>query len=78
MSLSPTALKIYEELLANQEGVTSTRQDGSRWASVYLDNARPDNVTPRQFAGYLRALEGAGLYRSQEDNFFGDVRLPPE
>jgi hypothetical protein len=52
--------------------------DGQRWASVYLDNARPFGMSPRRFAGHLSALEKAGLYKSQGDNCFGDVRLADE
>lgn len=54
-----------------------TGHDGTQWSQVYLDNARPEGMSARSFAGYLSALERAGLYKSQGDDCFGDVRLTP-
>lgn len=54
-----------------------TRRDGAQWAQVYLDNARPEGMSARSFAGYLSALERAGMYKSQGDDCFGDVKLTP-
>lgn len=57
------------------EGYEDTTEE---WGSVYIDNAKPDDMTGRSFAGVLAALEGKGLYRSQGDDAFGYVRtLPP-
>lgn len=48
--------------------------DGERWGQVYLDNVKTD-LSPRAFAGCLAQLERQGLYKSQGDDCFGDVRL---
>lgn len=49
--------------------------DGTRWGLVYLDNARPDDMSARSFAGYLSALKNAELYHSLNDDCFGLVKL---
>jgi hypothetical protein len=72
-NLSNQAAEILANLRKSVES-TETRADGE-WGSVYLDNARPDGVSNRSFAGYLSALENAGLYESQGDDFFGLVKL---
>jgi DNA-binding transcriptional ArsR family regulator len=74
MTLSPINTAILKDLRESYES-TVTEDDGSRWGSVYLDNARVEGMSPRSFAGHLSALEKAGLYKSQDDNFFGLVRL---
>lgn len=49
--------------------------DGNGFWTVYLDNAKPSGMSPHQFAGYLSALEKAGLYRPVDGYAFGQVRL---
>ena len=70
---------VLEALRANVEGDRQVRADGSVWRQVYLDNASADLVINRSaFAGYLSALQRKGFYVSQEDGFFGDVRIADE
>ena len=45
------------------------------WGMVYLDNARPNDVSPRQFAGYLSVLEQRGLYRTVDNYAWGEVKV---
>lgn len=72
-NLSTASLEI---LAALRKEVESVRGD---FGAVYLDNARPADMTAHQFAGHLSALEAAGLYRPYTDRefrgIFGDVKL---
>ena len=45
------------------------------WGMVYLDNARPNDVSPRQFAAYLSILEQRGLYRVVDNYAWGQVKV---
>jgi hypothetical protein len=65
---------VLEALLAEVESV-STCADGTKWGQVYLDNARPEGISVRSFRSCLAALSAKGLYQSQGDDCFGDVRL---
>ena len=49
--------------------------DDIKWGLVYLDNARPDEMSAHEFAGYLSALERAGYYQPEGDDCFGYVKL---
>ena len=49
--------------------------DGDGWWTVYLDNAKPSEMPPHSFAGYLSALEAGGLYRPVDGYAFGQVKL---
>ena len=72
-AISPAAAEVLKSLRANVE---STRTNAAgKWGQVYLDNAIPDGMSRRSFAGYLSALHEAGLYRSQGDDCFGDVLI---
>ena len=65
------------EVLANlrkHAEFTETSEDGVEWGGVYLANAKPDTMSPHQFAGHLSALEARGLY-AKEDGFFGLVKM---
>lgn len=75
MTLSNEATQVLQALRDTQESVY-TRKD-AEWGSVYLDNAlaRCKGMTRHSFAGYLAALHKAGLYDSQDDGFFGFVKL---
>lgn len=75
MTLSPEATAIYEAMLANDEGTTRTKKDGTKWASVYLDNARPKGMSVTSFRSYLRVLADAGKYEVYDGQHFGWVRL---
>lgn len=67
---------VYEQLLANQEGETSTREDGSVWRWVYLPNVSVKNANKHQIAGALSYLAETGYYRPADwDEFFGEVRV---
>jgi hypothetical protein len=70
MNLTTLESQIYTALCNNTEGCNN---DG--WMTVYLDNARPSDVTARQFASILGSLQKKGLYRSDSDDFFGKVRI---
>ncbi len=67
--------EVLAALRAEVEGFEHTDEV---WGSVYIDNAKPDAMSPRAFAGVLAALERKGLYRSQGDDAFGYVRMPPK
>ena len=75
MKLSPKALEILKALSAHTEGDVREDVSGNKWQYVYLDNARPDGMSAHSFAGYLSALEAAGLYISYGDDCFGQVRI---
>jgi len=49
--------------------------DDIKWGLVYLDNARPDEMSAHEFAGYLSALTNADLYCSLSDDCFGWVKI---
>lgn len=66
---------VLQALRSNTEGLTATNPDGSVFRQVYLDNAIPEGMPRHQFAGFLSALEGQGLYISQEDGAFGMVKV---
>lgn len=72
--LSTTAKLLLVTLRACAEQ-EQERPDGSRWGLVYLDNARPDEMSARAFAGYLSSLKKAELYYSLNDDCFGYVKL---
>jgi hypothetical protein len=72
--LSTTAKLLLVTLRACAEQ-EQERPDGTRWGLVYLDNARPDEMSARAFAGYLSALKNADLYHSLNDDCFGYVKL---
>lgn len=66
------AAAIYEAAQGCLE-TTTTMPDGTKYASVYLDNVRPEGISARQFAGYLSVLARTGLYRHYDDDYgFGD------
>ena len=67
MQIALDALRGYAESSFRKE-------DGSKWASVYLDNAQPDGWSGHKWAGVLGALEKAGYY-SPLDGYFGDVKI---
>lgn len=68
-TLSAQATEILNNLRSYAE---SEVEEG--WFSVYLDNAKPGNITGQQYAGYLSALQQAGFYK-QLNNVFGLVRI---
>lgn len=74
MTLSNEATQILNALRSYGESTTEY-SNGDVWASVYLDNVRPDNMTANQFAGYLSALQSAGFYRPVDGVYFGEVKL---
>jgi len=68
MKLTDLEAKVYSSMLENCE-----YDLGEGWAQIYLDNARPADMSARQFAAILSSLKQKGLYESQGDNFFGLV-----
>jgi len=66
---------IYKQLIDNVEGCCVTRDDGTMWMSVYLDNACPNDMSHHAFAGYLSQLTALGLYKRIHGTAFGDVKL---
>jgi hypothetical protein len=65
---------VLAALRANAES-SFVHSNGGQWAQVYLDNARPTGMTNKSFRSCLAALSRRGLYISQGDDCFGDVRL---
>lgn len=74
MTLSTQANEILNSMRSHGES-TSSYPNGDVWASVYLDNVRPDNISPSQFAGFLSALEKAGVYKPVDGMYWGEVKL---
>jgi hypothetical protein len=74
MTLTNQATEILNALRSYAESTTE-KENGEIWASVYLDNARPNNMTANQFAGYLSALQAAGLYKPVDGYAFGEVKI---
>lgn len=70
-SLTEKEAAILAALRAHVEAFEDTTE---LWGSVYIDNAKPENMPARSFAGVLSALERKGLYRPQGDDAFGYVR----
>lgn len=70
------ASTILESLRKHSE--SQSIESGRAWGMVYLDNARPSTISRHQFAGFLSALEGQGLYRKTSDPMFGEVVLAVE
>jgi len=75
MKISPKAFQVLKALQKHSEGGIREDVSGNKWKDIYLDNARPDGMSPRSFSGYLSALEAAGLYISYGDDCFGQVRI---
>lgn len=71
--LSEGATRVLAALREHVE-YRQIRED-REWGGVYLDNAYPTDLSRRQFAGFLGALERAGLYVSCEDDCFGEVLM---
>lgn len=68
---------VFMSLRQNVESVFYENDTGT-WGNVYLDNALPQGMTPRAFAGHLASLQKLGLYRSNGDDCFGDVLMDGE
>jgi len=73
-NLTEATAHALELLRVNSES-TCTREDGSRWGMVYLDNAVPYGWLKHQFAGHLSDLKSNGLYRPTSNSSFGEVKL---
>jgi hypothetical protein len=78
--LSPRAERALAALRREVESVdTFVGDPETQWGSVYLDNAKPDDINARSWAGLLSRLERCGLYRKQgEDGAFGYVKMLKE
>lgn len=62
--------QVFGQLLDASEGWS----DGV-WQEVYLDNCPMRSSDPRTFAGVLGSLTSKGLYRSGDDDCFGEVYI---
>lgn len=49
-----------------------------KWGVVYLDNAKPRDMSQASFRSYLATLSGAGLYKVQDGYAWGLVRIAVE
>lgn len=74
MSMTSKTAAVLTALRARKES-TSLDAQGREWGCVYLDNARPDGMSARSFAGHLSALTVLGFYKGCGDDCFGDVLL---
>jgi len=50
-----------------------TEQDG--WCDVYLDNAKPANITDKQFRSCLALLAGRNQYKVIDGYAWGKVKM---
>lgn len=73
MPLTEKTTEVLNLLRKNVEGEVRLG-NGETWGTVYLDNARPGDLTGHQFAGRLAALEKAGLYVPVDGEFWGAVK----
>lgn len=69
-TLSTESQNVLNLLRKHAEGSSN---DG--WRDVYIDNARPDGMTCRAYAGHLSALKGAGVYKPIDGYAWGEVRM---
>lgn len=69
--------KTLECLRALQANAESERlaKDGKRWGMVYLDNAKPKDLSGRQWAAYLGQLAKKGLYIDIDEYAWGEVLI---
>lgn len=74
MTLSQRSALVLANLRAHVEGCSVLNDDGN-WGVVYVDNARPEDMSARSFAGHLSALKAAGFYRADGDDCFGVVKM---
>jgi hypothetical protein len=66
---------MLQYLKDHRDSMTEVDANGYVWAQVYAMDITVRGIDPSQNAGYLSALEKAGLYRKIDDSF-GMVRLP--
>lgn len=69
---------VFESMRLGYES-ESSHTDGV-WGTVYIDNFRPKDMTRRQYAGTLSALEKAGFYKpysgdAAHEGAWGYIRL---
>lgn len=73
------ARDVYQALVKNREGSWTENDDGSKWYTVYLPNARAElkKVSGNQFAGALSFLADKGCYKPCEwdRQYFGEVKV---
>jgi hypothetical protein len=75
MALSFQALRMLQYLKDHRDSLTEVDANGNVWAQVCTADITIGGIAKAQNAGYLSALEKAGLYR-KIDKYFGMVRLP--
>ncbi len=68
--LNATAAAVLIALRMNAEGYSKADE----WGDVYLDNARPANLTTYQFRAALSSLAKAGLYKVIDGFAWGSVK----
>lgn len=62
--------KVLQALRNHAEGTK-----GDEWQQVYLDNAKPADMTANQFRACLSALAKLGVYRVIDGYAWGDVKM---
>lgn len=74
-TLTTDEISAYIQLQRAQEGICSEDASG-KWASVYLDNAKPANWAGKKWSGVLSSLSKKGVYREDDGYAFGLVLMP--
>jgi hypothetical protein len=71
--MTPATQKVLSALRKTSAEYVDLRSDHSLWHGVYLDNAKPVDMSNRSWAGHLGVLEKMGLY-CQANAGFGEVK----
>lgn len=71
--LSPRTQAVYDALWAARDKGDS---GAGTFHLVYLDNAKPADMSATAFAGHLGALEKAGQYKVEDGYAWGLVKAP--
>lgn len=74
-TLTTDEITAYTRLQIAQEGI-SVEDSSGKWATVYLDNAKPATWTGKKWAGVLSSLSKKGVYREDDGYAFGLVLMP--
>lgn len=70
-----TTERVLEFLRKNAEGSRMANKDGSIWADVYLDNARPEDLSVTAFRSCLSGLSKLGVYKVVDGWAWGSVKM---
>lgn len=69
-TLTPGAARVLDALRAHIEH----NERGEEWGTVYLDNAKPADMSVKSFRSFLASLSQAGLYRVVDGYAWGSVK----